>query len=262
MADGGQELALHLAGALQLFGPLFQLGIECQHAAIGVFQLGVGLAEIAARCLQLRHGRQQITVLGEYLVDQCLRLGGRQLGRQPGRVRDPVAARKVLGEFDARSLAGRAVDIERVHQATRADDTDAHAGARDVTAIEDALQVGDTRPLVAKHHHQLLLGHLAVEHETERAAAAVAYRVAGDFRDGRRNEVLRLRVEPQEPRDLAGALPGRHHVLLGGQRDREDGSAHQAARFSTSTVESSRPRLASRYSTAAIRLAWRAASPG
>ncbi len=44
VADGRQELALDLAGALQLVGPLLQLGIERQHAAIGVLQLGVDLA--------------------------------------------------------------------------------------------------------------------------------------------------------------------------------------------------------------------------
>ena len=151
-----------------------------------------------------------------------------------------------FGEAHPRAAAGAAVDLEGVHQAPGADDAHAHAGRRDVVALEDVGQAGDARALVDERGGERALVALALEREAQCAAAAVGHRVARDLRDRGGDARLVLAVEAQHGRERARALAGVDHVLLGPERGGQDRLHAHAALLSTSTVASSRLRPASR----------------
>src|SRR5262249_2939556 len=140
----------------------------------------------------------------------------------------------------------------------------AHAGRGGVAAVEDGLEVLDAGPPVADADEEGGRG-LPVEEELDLAAAGVLEGVAGDLGDGGGDAGLGLGRGAEQARQLAGALPGQHHVVLQadllGQERLAHGRAPLGAR-ATSTVTSSRPLWKSRYSTPATRAGSRPASPG
>ncbi len=92
-----------------------------------------------------------------------------------------------------------------------------------------------------------------VERELDASAAAVPHGVARDFGHGGCDAHLVLRVEVEQRADLPRALAGRDHVAIVRELQLQQCVSHDVvARRSTTTRQSSRPRLQSRYSTPAI----------
>ena len=96
---------------------------------------------------------------------------------------------------------------------------------------------------------------LAFEQILDLAAAGVVEGIARDLGNRGRDAGLILRVEAEQPGDLAGALARGDRIVLVADADREDGDNGSClyAAFATTTVASSLPRVKSRYSTPAIR---------
>ena len=65
-----RNCALDLARPPQLLGALVELGVQRDHAAIGVLELGVDLLELAACLLEIGEGAQQVAILDLYLFRQ------------------------------------------------------------------------------------------------------------------------------------------------------------------------------------------------
>ena len=104
----------------------------------------------------------------------------------------------------------------------------------------------NARPLVLERHVEQAPFADLLQGEAQRSALAVGDGVAGYLRHRRGDEGLRLAVETDGARDLAGPLSSMDDVLLRLQVDREKGGRAHAVLLITNTVESSRPRLRSR----------------
>ena len=121
-------------------------------------------------------------------------------------------------------------------------------------AADRGLEVGDARSFVDDGDRQRRVASAFLfERELDASAAAVPHGVARDFGHCGRDAHLVLRIEVEQRTDLTRALAGRDHVAIVGELQLQQCVSHDVvARRSTTTRESSRPRLQSRYSTPAI----------
>ena len=252
MAHVRQEARLQVGDPPQGLRVLVELGVEGDHAAIGLLQLaGVQLGELGLAVAQLLEGAEQLLVL----LLEARRAGPagpvlRQLGGEPGQlVRGQWGRplRQALGHRDGGSALRRS-DLELVHQPSGAEDADPQAGRRVVPAVEDRLEVLDPRAPLVDADQKARRGRRA-DQELDPAAARVLEGVAGDLRDRRGDPRLVERGEAQQAGDLAGALPRQDDV--GFQADLQGQEGHAHGRLSprsraTTTVTSSRPRRKSR----------------
>ena len=138
-------------------------------------------------------------------------------------------------------------DLEPLREPARTADPEPHAGGRPVAAVEHLGQVRNARPFVGNAHQA---GGLASTVHQQRGppAAGVLERVARDLRNAGRDTGLVLRIEAEQPRELAGALVDQHDVLLAPDVGPEQQALGHAAGdvLATTTVLSSRGRAWSR----------------
>src|SRR5687767_390179 len=78
---------------------------------------------------------------------------------------------------DGGALAGRAHDVERVHQAAGSRQAEAQAVAAGVAILHGELDIGDARALVASHYHEALLARFLLDGEEDFAVAGIAQNV-------------------------------------------------------------------------------------
>ena len=115
------------------------------------------------------------------------------------------------------------------------------------------LEVGDASSFVGDGDRQRgVASTFFFERELDAAAAAVTNGVARDFGHCGGDANLVLRIEVEQGADLPRALAGSDHVAIVGQLQLQQLMSHDVVRRSATISESSRPRLQSRYSTAAI----------
>ena len=248
-----EEARLRLVGAAEALGLLVQLGVERDHAAVGVFQLAVQPGQLLLPALQLLEGPQQLLVLPLDLVERALAPLARELGadgHHPRLGEERGRRREDHAERDRGPPARRGLDVKAVHEAPRAHDAEAHPRLGPVRPVEDGLELGDPGPPVADVDEQDLRRRLSLHHELDRAAAAVAEGVARDLRHGGGEASLVLEVEAEQRGDLARALPGGDDIVLPRDRHGQHRPAHAALPMgrsrATTTATSSRRRLQSR----------------
>lgn len=117
--------------------------------------------------------------------------------------------------------------VERVSEPPRAEDPHTHARCRAIAAVENGGEFSDSWPGVLDAQDEVRrVGSVALAHgaegEADATTAAVAEGVARDLGHCGREPRLLLRVDAEQGRDLARALPREDDILLVAQLDGED----------------------------------------
>ena len=154
-----QKARLELVGAPQRIRLLVELGVERDHAAVGVLELGVEARQLLLALAELLERADQLLVLLADLLDRTLRRGLRQRARERperGGAERGRSPREQLADRHGRPLADRRRHLEPVDQAPCARHAQPHARRRPVPPREDGVHVGDPRAAVAHADHQEL----------------------------------------------------------------------------------------------------------
>ena len=211
-----QKARLQIGDAPQLLRIIVEFRIECDHPAIGLFQLaGVQLGDLGLAITQFLQGAEQFLVLDLKLFQQSLGPVLRQLARDPSQL--------VLGQWGCplwQSLDHRdgdpvlrRSDLELVHQPFRAQDSDSQAGRRVIPSVQDRLEVLDPRAPLLNADQKSRRGTCA-DLELDLPTSRVLEGIAGNLRHRRGDARLIERGEAQQAGDLAGTLPRQHDVGL------------------------------------------------
>jgi hypothetical protein len=151
-----KELGLHVVRAPQVIRFLVELGVERDDAAIRVLELTVQLHQLVLPLAQLGERAQELLILLlQFLVGADGRLR-RQVLHELGHARrrdERRAWRQHLAQGDVGACAARRADLDAIHQAMRADETDAHAGAGAIASAQDVRDILDAGALV-RHFHE------------------------------------------------------------------------------------------------------------
>src|SRR3569833_3626293 len=173
--------------------------------------------------------------------------------------------RQQLFENDASAAAGMAGYLALIHQAARTEYAQSHACGRLEFAGQDERQILDAGAFVVDADDQNLWLGFAFNGEYDRAVRRIVINIARQFGHGCGDARLVLRAEPAQRSDLSCALARRNDINLGMNSHTDDSKRHvhySVCWRTTSTVESSRRRLKSRYRTAAISAGWQLTKPG
>ena len=269
MAHVGQEARLGIAHAAQLLGFLFQFGVQGHHAAVGFFQLQVQSCRFGLAVLQIIQAFDDLAVLILQGGDGvCARMARKQLrDGLLGLACEPQ--QRALGQALRQAhhgAPGSALDVELVHQATRARQALASARRKDLAPLQHVVQIVDAGPIIGDHHHEGVGWRIAIDDELGPGLACIGEGIAGDLGDGGGHACLALAVQSQDLGRLSGVQARGDHVLRGhevhgAQADVFGGRAgHGRPVPHTTTVASSRPRLKSLYRAPAISMGWRHSS--
>ena len=165
----------------------------------------------------LFEGSQQFLVLMLQLLERILRTFLRERGREFRDVRVANQGRAFCKTFLSQ-IGGPfpccRFDLKLIHQPARADDPQAHPRGRLVSALENRVQIPNSRTRVDDFDDEQLRRGAAFQQIFDPASSGIIERIARDFRDRRRDSGLILRIETQQTRDLAGALPRSHGVVF------------------------------------------------
>ncbi len=210
----GQEPRFEVVGAPQVIGLLVQLGVERDHAAVGVLQLAIEVRELLVLPLQFVERAEQRLVLLLNLVEQAVgSAAGDRLGDGAGAIGgDETGARRELFLEHHVRPGGARVDREPVHQPPRPHDAEAHASRRSVPAGKHVREGRDAWTAIGDADDQPLRDGRVVQREGDLPPGGITEGVPDDFGDGRGDPGLIGNVEPQQLRHLPGALPGRDGV--------------------------------------------------
>jgi hypothetical protein len=206
------EAGLDVVRAAQVLGLLVELGVEREHAAVGVLELAIERGELVAALRELFQRTDELLILLLHLKSgsRCCFLANSVLDAARGVGADHGRARgEELLHHHRRAGALDGPDLQAIHQALRAEDADAHPRRRAVAAGHDVVQSMDAAPAVRHAHGQHLRPRGAFDGELDRAAGGVLEGVAGDLRDRRRHAGLVLPVEAHDLRDLSRRADGR-----------------------------------------------------
>ena len=246
-----------------MVGAVVQLGVERDNAAIGVLQLLIQHRELLLPIVQLFELDEHLSILTPDFRDRVKRLIPRQRLTDPREERrgHQDGARQPLGHGDLGAMPRRGLDRERIHQAARAEDADAHARGRAMDTVENAVDILNARPGVTNDDFEMRSAVLIGDAVFDAPAFAVFDRIARDLGHGGGDARLILRHEAEQPRDLTRTLTRLHDVVLLLDRNREKTRAHAATRR-TATSASSLVRRKSRPRRPAMMLGRQEARPG
>ena len=115
------------------------------------------------------------------------------------------------------------MDVELVHESASTRQAEAQPARRGVPVLERAVDIGDPGPLIARNHDQAHLITTVGHREVDFASLRVHQDVAGDLRDGGRNDGLIAVRKTGLSRQLPPLLPDADDVHI--RRDREEGFA-------------------------------------
>ena len=227
VADVGQEARLELGGPGEVGRLLVELGVQRQHAAIGLRELLVEPLDLDLPLARSpRSSAQQLLVLGP---DLDVRVRQARPARARGSAEPPVSAgdggglgREQLPEHHGGAGPGARLDLEPVAQPPGAEDAQPHAGGGAIAAVEhvrSAWRCPGPRSRTRDHQRGR---RRASSSNVTLPPRGVLEGVAGDLRDRRRQPGLVLRVEAEQPRDLARPLAGEHDVVLASDLGGED----------------------------------------
>src|ERR1700733_7177921 len=265
-----EEFCLEFAGMPKLFGALVKFGVERDNAAIGVAQLLIELLAFFVLAPDLFQALHQLSILLTQRLERICGAAFLQRRRYFGELRSRDGSgtgRQVMADFDDRSLASLGLDREMMHQAAGADDTEAHAALGAILPVEDRLDIGDARSLVGDPDVEDLRRGRWIENELGTSSVRITVGVSRQLRNSGCDPGLVLSFKSQQLGQPMGALAHGDDVRLVLDRDGHDGPnfcicRHERHHFATRTVASSRCRVRSRYSTAAINVGCRAARLG
>ncbi len=240
MAHVGEEFRFQLVGPAKMISLFIQLRVQRHHAAIGILQLPVerGSARLA--------GPESPPTPGVIPGSGAAVPERRPVALARQRIRRRCAADVGLPNQRARAWAavfsarwscrapGVGFDLKLIHQTARAGDSQAHAGLRLISAIQNAVQIPNAWSGVGHFDEKQLRRNAAFNRDTPPAPAGIIERVAGNLGDGGGNTRLILAIEAQQTGDLPGALPGGHSIVFGTDADRKNAN-------SSSTAPSRRP---------------------
>src|SRR4029450_6938344 len=128
---------------------------------------------------------------------------------RPSRVLSP------LGHGDRGSLVDLGADLELVHQPARARQAQPHAPIAAVAILKGLPQIRDAWPGITSHHRHSLTTVLTDKADGDLATVGEHHDVAGDLRDGGRDDGELGRREPGPGGQLTAPLAGGHHVSVG-----------------------------------------------
>jgi hypothetical protein len=138
-----QEPRLHFVGAAKMIGAFVELGVECDDAAVGVFELTVQPHQLLLSRVQIVERTQELLVLLLHFFNRTRgSLRGKRFGEPAylfGR-QEPGPARQELLEHHDRAVPARS-DREMIDQAARADDAESHPRPGSIAAAEDVGEV-------------------------------------------------------------------------------------------------------------------------
>ncbi len=245
VADVPQEAGLRLVGGGELAPALVELGVQRDDAGVGLLELRRELVvhreDPAVRLLQLLVEAPQLVLLVRQLVERphelgvlhahlVARVGDVRGGGGPAHAREGrlVRARgrgQGLGEQHARA---RRVDLQA---------GDEPSGGRDAAVARVALDE-ERRP---RHDLGAQRGLREPGQDAhDDVGRAGADRGPPDLGQRRRDAHLVLRVEAQQPADLAPGPAQREHVGVRAELGDEEGGAHAASRGSAAPPRRSR----------------------
>ena len=229
-----QEARLHLVGAAQVVGFFIQLGVQGNHAAVGVFQFARQFQQFLLARLQLGQRGHQFLVLQLHFKQGGIRRQRAQLVTQRAdhlRRQYLGVAREQFLQHNIGTVARAALalvlvrlglDVDPVHQAPRAEDAEAHAGGRVVSPGQDAVQLGDAGAAVAYAHQQDLGRGRAFNGKLDHAVAGVIVDIARQLGNRGRDAHLVLAAEAAQRGHLARALARGDDVEFGLDGNAED----------------------------------------
>ena len=204
-------------------GLLVELGVEGDHAAVGLLQLAVDAARRArpgGRAAPAGRGAAPGSAAGPPRAGPagaCRASSAEIRARSCGVERRPAASAGALASVTVVPPPGRRLDLEAVHQPPGADDArgpcrSASRTGRRGSACRSSIPGPRSRTRISEAR-----GRLGVDQELDPAAAGVLEGVAGDLRDGGGDPRLVLRGRSRAGRRSGGraAGPGRRRARGG-----------------------------------------------
>src|SRR5262249_40957827 len=146
-----KKFRLELTGLAKLFGALVQFGVERDHAAVGVTQLLIELLAFLVLAAKLIQALHQLAIL---LAQDLERIGRVVFLERSGHVGEPCprhwrsTRRQIMAELDRRALADPGLDLEMIHQAARAENTEPHSAFGAILSVENGLDIGNAGAFV------------------------------------------------------------------------------------------------------------------